>query len=173
MLLSSLCVAQQAETKHLRLIYSASQAEVQPLGKVALALNIELKPGMHVYAPDVEGTYIPITWRMSASPAWTAKDPSYPQSKKLHLEAIDETVPVYEGAIKLTRDLAIGSAKDIQPLLHNGELTVEGTFRYQACDDRMCYRPETVPLKWTFRVATGILINHRIERATSTKFSAR
>jgi hypothetical protein len=152
LLAGSLCMGQQAETKHLRLIYSASQGEVQPLGHVSLTVNIELKPGMHVYAPEVQGSYIPITWKIPASPAWTAKEPFYPPSKKLHLEAIDETVPVYEGAIKLTRDLAIGSAKDVQAVLNNGELTVEGTFRYQACDDKMCYRPETVPLKWAFRV---------------------
>jgi hypothetical protein len=148
----SVALGQQAETKHLRLLYSASQGEVQPLGRVSLVLDIELKPGMHVYAPEVEGTYIPIAWRMPSTPALKASEVTYPKSKKLFLEAINETVPVYEGRLKLTRELTIGSAKDIQPLLKDGELTVEGSFRYQACDDRMCYRPETVPLQWIFRI---------------------
>jgi hypothetical protein len=41
----------------------------------------------------------------------------------------------------------------VKPLLGtNGELTIEGNFRYQACDDRICYVPKTVPLRWTIRV---------------------
>ena len=31
------------------------------------------------------------------------------------------------------------------------ELMLHGTLRYQACDDRVCYIPATVPLQWTFR----------------------
>jgi len=63
----------------------------------------------------------------------------------LRLEAIDETVPVYNGKFRLVRDITIGKA-------YLGTLTVEGTLKYQACDDRMCYVPQTVPLKWTFQV---------------------
>ena len=33
----------------------------------------------------------------------------------------------------------------------SGQLTVEGTLRYQACDDRMCYIPQTLPVKWTLQ----------------------
>jgi len=29
-------------------------------------------------------------------------------------------------------------------------MVLEGSLRYQACDDHECYIPETVPLKWTF-----------------------
>ena len=32
-----------------------------------------------------------------------------------------------------------------------GPLTVKGTLRYQACDDKVCYRPTNVPLEWTVR----------------------
>ncbi|MCW5978154.1 MAG: hypothetical protein KIT09_08750 [Bryobacteraceae bacterium] len=152
LLLAVTAASQEVETKHLKLSSRAGAWEVQPLQTVSLALDIDLKPGMHVYAPEVEGTYIPVSWRMPSSPAFKANDVAYPKSKRLRLEAIDETVPVYEGRLQLTRELVVGAAKDLQPLLKNGELTIEGTFRYQACDDKMCYRPETVPLRWTFRV---------------------
>jgi len=32
-----------------------------------------------------------------------------------------------------------------------GELVLRGSFRYQACDDKVCYVPETVPVEWTFQ----------------------
>jgi hypothetical protein len=52
---------------------------------------------------------------------------------------------------RLTEDIVTGYESQIRPLLDaKGELTLRGTLRYQACDDRMCYLPATVPLEWTF-----------------------
>ena len=28
-------------------------------------------------------------------------------------------------------------------------LTIQGTLSYQACDDTVCFTPQTVPLTWT------------------------
>ena len=36
----------------------------------------------------------------------------------------------------------------------SGTLTVEGSLRYQACDDTRCYIPETLPVTWTLKVGT-------------------
>ena len=49
------------EGKQLKLTAAASNAIVTSGQRLALTLEIELKPGMHVYAPGVEG-YIPIDW---------------------------------------------------------------------------------------------------------------
>ena len=32
------------------------------------------------------------------------------------------------------------------------ELVIEGTLRYQVCDDKLCYLPEEVPLEWRFQL---------------------
>jgi hypothetical protein len=77
---------------------------------------------------------------------------SYPESEMLHLPAINETVPVYQGRFRVVRDILIGQPKEIQHLLNEkGELLVKGSFRYQACDDKICFLPKTIPLEWTFR----------------------
>lgn len=147
------------ETKHLKLASSASTDVVRSGQRIALTLDIDLKPGMHVYAPGVEGGYIAIDWKLNPTEAVIAHDLVAPQSKMLRLEAINETVPVYAGQFRLVRDITIAKDNKLKPLLSNGELTIEGTFKYQACDDRMCYVPQTVPLKWTLRVE-----NHDRER---------
>jgi DsbC/DsbD-like thiol-disulfide interchange protein len=138
--------ASTAETKHLKLSASASADRVRPGQRVALTLDIELKPNMHVYAPSVEG-YIPIEWSMTPNAAIVAKPMVTPAPQMLHLEALDETLPVYSGRFRLVRDIAIAEGAKVK-----GAVTIEGTFRYQACDDRMCYVPKTVPLKWTLQV---------------------
>ncbi len=141
----------QSETKHLRLSTSVSLATVKWGQRIALVVDVDLKPKMHVYAPGVEG-YIPIDWSITDSPAFKVHPITYPASRKIHLKAINETVPVYESHLRLVRDITIGPDAKVKPVLtEKGELIINGTFRYQACDDRTCYIPQNIPLTWTLR----------------------
>ena len=146
-------VKSNVQGKQLSLTATAGNSVVAAGQRVSLALEINLNPNMHVYAPGVEG-YIPIEWKVKPSDAATEHDASYPPSEKLHLAAIDETVPVYRGHFRLTRDITIGQEAKVRPALDtSGKLTIEGTLRYQACDDRVCYIPQELPVKWTFQYA--------------------
>ncbi len=137
------------DTKQLHLETSASLAAVRTGQRIALTINVDLKPKMHVYAPGVEG-YIPIDWTIAESPAIKIFPAAYPASKKLRLPAINETVPVYQGKFRLERDVTIGPDAGVKPLLNDkGDLTIAGSFRYQACDDKICYVPQNLPLSWT------------------------
>jgi len=141
------------ETPHVKISYGASDASLSPGGRATLIVDLELKPGMHVYAPGVEGGYLPIEWKMPESKGWLAHAVDYPASRKLRLEAINETVLVYSGQARLSRDLTVGQQPEVGPLLGpERTLTVEGSFRYQACDEMQCFPPRTVPLKWTFKI---------------------
>ena len=135
-------------TAHLKVTSWASDAIVRGGNRFALVLDVALNPKMHVYSPEVTG-YIPIEWRMEEADGLTHFDPQFPESKILHLPAIDESVPVYEGEFRLIRDVMIGQARELGGLVADGELTLRGSLRYQACDDKMCYLPSTVPVEWT------------------------
>ena len=138
-------------TKRLTLRSSGSNAVVRGGERVRLSVEVKLKPRMHVYAPGVTG-YIPIEWKMDESAAAKVHPTEFPRAARIHLKAIRETVPAYEGQFTLDREITVAQEKAIKPLLNaEGELTLSGSFRYQACDDKKCYLPETVPLKWTFR----------------------
>ncbi|MBI4907245.1 MAG: redoxin domain-containing protein [Acidobacteria bacterium] len=140
-------------TPHLRLRYAATDLIVRAGSRIELAIEVELKPGMHVYAPGVQTTYKPIVWTVEPSRAWAVHPATFPKARTLQLPAIGETVPVYEGKMRLSRDLSIGQQSEVRPALAGGgnELVVRGAFRYQACDDRQCFPPATVPLQWTLR----------------------
>jgi Thiol:disulfide interchange protein DsbD, N-terminal len=137
--------ATEVEGKQITAKVAASDATVAPGDRIALTLDLDLDPGMHVYAPGVEG-YIPIDWKMQDSPGATAFAPEFPHSEKLYLKAIGETVPAYRNHFRLTRDITIGRLPDA-----SGEFTVTGALRYQACDDRVCYIPQQLHLAWTFK----------------------
>ena len=140
------------ETPHLKLRMWATDTVLRAGSRVNLVLEVELKPKMHVYAPGVQPTYKPIDWTIGSSTAWQAHKSSFPAARTLRLEVIDETVPVYEGSFRLTRDLTIGQQDELrQALAGANDLTIGGSFRYQACDDRQCFPPVTVPLAWKFQ----------------------
>lgn len=142
----------EVETQHLRLRYRASDGAISGGTRITLLLEIEMKPKMHVYAPGVQSSYIPVKWDIEPGP-WKLHDVQWPQSRMLHLPAISETVPVYENKLAVARDLTFSQQKELVAGEGNSkQLTLDGTFRYQACDDKKCYLPVNVPLKWTFRV---------------------
>ena len=141
----------EVQGKQLSAETTASNSLVRAGQRIALVIDVTLKPKMHVYAPGVK-TYIPIDWEMKESDAWTVHPATYPESEVLFLPAIDEKVPVYEGQFRITRDITIGQEGKVKPALDgSGKLTMEGTLHYQACDDHMCYIPQDLPLKWTFQ----------------------
>ena len=139
-------------TNHLRLATWASDEVVRAENRVALVLDVHLNPKMHVYAPGVEG-YIPSQWVISDAAGLRPFPPAYPDSELLHLPAIQEIVPVYSGSFRLMADVLLGKADDLAALTNElGEVVIEGSFRYQACDDKLCYLPEEVPLEWRLQL---------------------
>jgi len=139
------------ETKHLKLSNSASLTTVKWGQRMALILDVDLKPKMHVYAPGVQG-YIPIDWAIDGSPAIKVQEIAYPKSKMLRLKAIKETVPVYENRVRLVRDITIAPDAQVRPALNEQSgIVIHGSVRYQACDDKKCYLPQSIPLTWTLQ----------------------
>jgi DsbC/DsbD-like thiol-disulfide interchange protein len=131
--------------------------------KIALILTIEMQPGIHVYAPGVQG-YKPLVWEMLPGPAGLPErlftPVTWPASKTLHLKAIDETVPVYEKRICLVREFTVPSDELLRTATsQDGRIALEGIFRYQACDATTCYNPEALPVHFEVQV-----LRHDTER---------
>jgi hypothetical protein len=106
---------------------------------------------MHIYAPGAQG-YIPLNWKIEESDAAAAREVRYPAAEKLYLKATDETVSVYRSNLQLRGVITIGEDERLGPIVDSaGSFTVSSTLRYQACDARICYTPQELPLKWTFQ----------------------
>lgn len=132
------------QAKRLELIQRSSDRTVNGGHRIRLTLEIQLPQRSHVYAPGVKG-YIPIDWRLPESPSYEVMPVTYPQPRSLYLKPIDETVPVYEGKLILEREVVAAQR------LTTPDLTIIGELRYQVCDDKQCYVPETAPLNWTLK----------------------
>lgn len=143
---------ERVQAKHVQLDISGGDLPLRPNQRASLAVDVRLPDRVHVYAPGVTG-YIPISLALRSSPAFQSDPVTYPAAKTMRLEAIHETVPVYEGSLRVVETITLAGAQQVEPLLDTDRnLTIEGDLRYQACDDHECFVPETVRLKWMVHV---------------------
>jgi AhpC/TSA family/Disulphide bond corrector protein DsbC len=149
-------VTANIDAPHLRLTLEQSDRKVAPGSRVSLIADVELPPDVHVYAPGVQG-YKPIQLTLQGPSGIELAPVSYPQPKILYLEAIQEHVPVLEGKFRITQDATVpfSHTRDGLRAVLSSEKTISiaGELKYQACDNRVCYPPASVPVIWRFQVA--------------------
>lgn len=148
-------VPRTVEAPHLRLTLSQSDRIVVPGSRVSLMVQVELPLDVHVYSPGVKG-YKPIQLVLHTSGGIEPAPVTYPSSKILYLEAIKEQVPVFEGKFRITQDVTVKSSRTgdgVRAVLSAGKtVSISGDLQYQACDNRICYTPTSVPVKWELKV---------------------
>jgi DsbC/DsbD-like thiol-disulfide interchange protein len=128
-------------------IITPSPAEVsgKPGVKVSLVVDVQPKPGVHVYAPGAGEFYIPITVKLNPQTQLKPGKVAYPKSETMIFA--DEKVAVFEKPFQLTQDVTLD--KSLKP---GATVVVSGTVNYQACDDKVCFPPESAPISWTVTV---------------------
>jgi len=137
-------------TPHITLSTSTSVpagATVKPGAAVKLFVDVVPDAKIRVYAPGAKD-YLPVVLELSSPPSGIrAGKLDYPPSQDWYFEPLKEHVPVYQAPFRLTQNVMVsGAAKPGQ------SLTVQGTFKYQACDDTICYNPANAPVSWTVNV---------------------
>jgi DsbC/DsbD-like thiol-disulfide interchange protein len=124
-----------------------SAAPVAPGQRFQLVLDLVPAPGIHVYAPEVRN-YRPIAISVRAQSGLTFTGaPRYPDPESYYYAPLKETVPVYQKPFRVVQEASL--ERSVQP---GSTVTIAGLLSYQACDDRICYPPRTLPLTWTVRV---------------------
>ena len=125
---------------HAAILASPTEVNGAAGAKLALFVDVTPKPGIHVYAPGSKD-YIPITVKLNAQPEIKAGKVAYPKSEMMTFA--DEKVPVFQKPFRLTQDVTLDKSAKA-----GSTVTVSGTVHYQACDDRVCYAPESAPIAW-------------------------
>ena len=132
-------------TRHLSFTASLSPDVVRSGGKLSLVVNITPKKKMHVYAPGTH--YRPVTVTLNKNAWLKPGKTAYPKASIYIFKPLKEQVLVYSERFTLTTNVALGT---IPPKLT--QVKIAGTLSYQACDDRVCYLPQSVPLEWVLPV---------------------
>ena len=137
-------IAHAPKPGHAAILSSPVEVSGAAGAKLALFVDVTPKPGIHVYAPGSKD-YIPITVKLNAAPEIKTGKLAYPKSETMVFA--DEKVPVFQKPFRLTQDVTLGKSAKA-----GSTVTVSGTVHYQACDDRVCYAPETAPVTWSIAV---------------------
>ncbi|NQU09184.1 sulfite exporter TauE/SafE family protein, partial [bacterium] len=112
-----------------------------------LAVVLELPSPWHVNAQPVSlPGLIPTELTWAGTPPVTIGPVTYPPGDPVPVVWADQPVRLYSGRVVL---FASGSVPaDAAP----GPVTLTGRLRFQACDDNVCYAPQTLPVEVTTRV---------------------
>ncbi len=124
----------------------ATNANVSVGTHFAIVVDVRPAPGVHVYAPTVT-EYRPVKLTIDPEPWLAIGRASFPASEDFFFAPLDEHVPVYQQAFRIVQDLNIDRTPEaLEALKDQTTLTVHGTFEYQACDDKVCFNPQSMPL---------------------------
>ncbi len=141
---------------HLDLTTYPSDAGVAPGNRFSVTLEVKPGPRIHVYAPGVSG-YRPIALSIAPLPYLRVRPAAYPASQIYFFKPLNERVPVYQKPFTLVQEMILEGSQDAQAALKGKEsVTITGALQYQACDDKQCFNPASIPLSWTLALRSLI-----------------
>ena len=143
--------AVEGETAHLKFTAYPSNTSVTVGTRFSLALDVTPGPKMHVYAPGAEEKGYKVSGFNLDQPEIARIEPvSYPESEIYYFEPLDEHVPVYQEKFTILQEVVMnGDARAEEVMSTLDALTLTGTLDYQACDDAICFLPQSIPVSFT------------------------
>jgi len=121
-------------------------------GRAEARLVVTIKEGFRIQAnPASEPYLVPARLELEDRDRVRVGAPEYPAGQPYRLRGASSDLSVYKGTfvIRVPLEAALSAATDTPP---SGELVLDGTLRYQACNDVMCLRPSSVPVRLPIRI---------------------
>jgi hypothetical protein len=141
-------------TDHLKVTTYPGGKAAAPGDRTSLVIEVQPAAGMHIYAPGAEG-YKPIALTLAPQLFVRVVPLEFPPSEIYVFAPLNERVPVYQKPFTLRQELVLDNRPEARAAFRGKPtLTVTGTLSYQACDDKICFNPVTVPLTWTVPLAS-------------------
>ena len=151
--------ATKISSAHLDLTTYSSDAAIAPGNRFSLVLDIRPGPRIHIYAPGAKG-YRVVALTVEPQPNVRVLPVLYPASQIYFYRPLNERVPVFQKPFTLVQEVILEGTPQAQAALRGKDsLTLSGRLDYQACDDKECFTPTSVPLSWT--VALRPLVRER------------
>jgi peroxiredoxin len=144
--------ARRVTTDHLSFTTYLTDSVVAPGTLVSIVVDVTPRTGMHVYAPGGHG-YRVIAFRLDPHPFLLTRPPRYPASEMYDFKPLNERVEVFMRPFRLIQDVALSASPEARKALAAVKtFTITGSLDYQACDDKICYLPQSLPVSYTLSV---------------------
>ncbi len=138
-----------APAPKVRATVSLAPASAKPGDRVDMHLDLEIKTGWHIYAPNFTGTGIPTALKLQDGPLAADGKLVFPEPKKQTIEVLNETVLYHERKVRYTQPLRV--SRDAAP----GLAKIAGKLKYMACTDAVCDQPVDLPIEAEFEIAAA------------------
>lgn len=134
-------------------LIAADPVTVAP-GKTAPAvLLFKVNSGFHINSNKPKSELlIPTSLRLSPPTDVMIARISYPAGEELIFPFSEEKLSVYSGEFKVTP--MVRAAQALRP----GTYRIHGELKYQACNDRQCFPPKTLPIAFDMKVAKATVV---------------
>jgi hypothetical protein len=141
--------------KYLQVRLDRDARPALPGATITLYADVTPGPKIHVYAPE-QKDYISIALATTAAPEFKAAPTAYPPPVNFYFEPLRETVKVYDKPFRISQDVTLAATAEMKRRAGAREtLEIAATLHYQACDDAVCYLPQSLPLTWRVRLGAA------------------
>ena len=115
-----------------------------------LAMRVVLAPELHVQSnTPADPGFIATVLTVEPPAGMTVEELVYPAASELRQVGLDEPLSVYGP------DFVIGVRLKVAPTVAPGTVVISARVRYQACNDRVCFRPITAVEPWVVRIVAA------------------
>ena len=120
---------------------------VRPGSPIRVALSVSLPEGLHVQSDKPrDESLIPTVLTIDAPAGVKVTQLVFPHPTDFAQEGQAQPLAVFE------HEFVVGAELELDRSVPAGELTIPARLRYQACNDKVCFRPITATTGWTVRV---------------------
>ena len=123
------------------------ESEARAGGPVRAAIEVRLPPQLHVQsnAPR-DPSLIPTELTFKTPAGVRATEIVFPKATDFQQAGLPQPLAVFE------HEFAIGVQFEVDASATPGTIDVPGRLRYQACDDKVCFPPQTADVSWALTV---------------------
>jgi hypothetical protein len=137
---------------HLEIASYLTDQVAAPGTHFSIVVDVRPELRVHVYAPGVTG-YKPIALAVQPQVALVVREAHFPKAEDYFFKPLNEHVPVFQTPFRIVQDVEIDPSREVASTLKDLKtMTISSILTYQACDDKLCFNPETVPLSWTINL---------------------
>jgi hypothetical protein len=156
--------AMKISAGHVDITTYPSDPVIAPGNRFALAVKVMPAQHVHVYAPGAQG-YRTVKLEMADQPYVRFLPLAYPASEIYFFKPLKERVAVYQRPFTLLQEVVLEvSPEAAKALAGRTELKLSGSLQYQACDEKQCFNPASVPLSWMLKLTPNITERIRTSR---------
>jgi len=140
-------------TDHLTVAATVAPLQLSRGGRLVLTADVVPNAGMHLFAPGAR--YRVVAIKLAPNSPFKLEEPvTYPKAALYTFKPLNEQMPVYNTPFRLEARIVLDASRAlVTPVRRPLPVTLKASLDYQACDERYCYLPESVPLRWTVTAA--------------------